>query len=321
MNRFWTNVRIAPLMGLPGIRLSGSTVKQNLENAEAQCNSLRALYNLFRPDVLFTMMDLSVEAEACGVELNKPENRSFSVKQHPVGNASDLAGLRIPDPGADGRMPVVLHVVEQLSRDLDCLTAAYISGPFTLASLLAGAGKALRGVIRDPQFIRELLEYSTEVIVRYALALQENGADCVCILEPTAGVLSPDQFEVNSAAYLKRIIASLEVPVILHICGDTSVLLPKMVETGCSALSLDSQVDLARVLEETEQQIQIIGNIDPVSIVAYGSRQDIEQALLEAVALAKAHPNLTISTGCDLPLDTNMDNLETFFVQSRAGFA
>jgi len=317
MDELWGKLRIAPLMGLPGARLSGTSLKQNLENADVQFSSLKMLYERFHPDAMFTIMDLSIEVEACGVELSRPENRAFSVKQHPVGSSADLQRLRNPDPRRDGRMPLALAVVEAMSEEFDCINAAYVSGPFTLASLLAGAGNALRSVIRDQDFLRDLLEYCTRAIIRYSQALAEHGADVVCILEPTAGVLSPRQFEKNSAVYLREITAAVSVPSILHICGDTNVLIPNMLGTNCSAISLDSQVNMNQVLQRVRGEIQVFGNINPVNIVAYGSVEDIDKALLELISLARGNDNLTISTGCDLPLDTNMENLSYLFSESR----
>jgi uroporphyrinogen decarboxylase len=308
---------IAPLMGLPGVRLSGTSLKQNLENAEVQFASLKILYDRFHPDAMFTMMDLSVEVQACGAELSRPENRAFSVKQHPVGSAADLRKLKEPDPASDGRMPVVLDVTSRMSRELDCVNATYVSGPFTLASLLTGAGNALRSVIREQDYMRDLLEYCTRLIIRYARAVVEHGADLLCILEPTAGVLSPQQFEKNSGWYLREIIAAVPAPSILHICGDTTVLIPNMLATSCWGISLDWQVDMNRVLEQAGGRTQVLGNIDPVNVVAYGNAQEVEGALAELVHLAGTNHNLTISTGCDLPLDTNMENLSYLFSEFR----
>ncbi len=317
MNEIWRKLRIAPLMGLPGVGLSGTSLKQNLENADVQFASLKMLYDRFAPEAMFTMMDLSVEAQACGAQLSRPETRAFSVKRHPVGSSEDLKDLRDPDPRADGRMPLVLSVAQAMSEGFDCLSAAYVAGPFTLASLLTGAGNALRSVIRDQEFLRQLLQYCTRAIIRYSQALAEHGADAVCILEPTAGILSPGQFEKNSAVYLKEIAAAVAVPSILHICGDTNVLIPNMLETNCSAISVDWQVDMKQVLQQVRGRIQVFGNIDPVNVVAYGSVEDIDGALLELVSLARDNDNLTISTGCDLPLDTNMENLSYLFRESR----
>jgi uroporphyrinogen decarboxylase len=317
MNEIWRKLRIAPLMGLPGVSLSGTTLKQNLENAGVQFASLKTLYDRFHPEAMFTLMDLSVEAQACGARLNRPENQAFSVKQHPVGNVEDLKRLKNPDPRADGRMPLVLAVVQAMSAGFDCLNIAYVSGPFTLASLLTGAGNALRSVIRNQDFLNDLLVYCTAAIIRYSRALAEHGADVICILEPTAGILSPGQFEKNSAVFLREIIAAVAVPSILHICGDTKALIPNMLETNCSAISLDWQVDMKQVLQRVCGRIQVFGNIDPVDIVAYGTIEDIDGVLCELVALAGDHDNLTISTGCDLPMDTNMQNLDYLFCESR----
>ena len=211
----------------------------------------------------------------------------------------------------------MLNLIVKMNREFPCLNVVYVSGPFTLASLLAGAGNTLRSVIRDQLHLKHLLEYCTQVIINYSQALSENGADGVCILEPTAGVLSPEQFEKNSAIYLREITAALPVPAILHICGDTTVLIPKMLNTNCSGISVDSQVNIEKVLKLVGKEIQVFGNIDPVNIIAYGSLHEIDQTLLKLIPLVIENDNFIISTGCDLPLDTNMKNLSYLFNASR----
>lgn len=64
-----STVPVAPLMGLPGIQLTYTTVKENLENAEVQFETIKKLKERFEPDIVFPFMDLSVEAEALGLEI------------------------------------------------------------------------------------------------------------------------------------------------------------------------------------------------------------------------------------------------------------
>jgi len=138
INRPIGSVPVAPLMGFPGIQLTKTTIKENLEDAEIQFNTLNELYKRFQPDAMFYMMDLSVEAEALGLRVLKPENSSFTVIEHPVEDRSALKKLVIPDPEKDGRMPLFLKLVKMMSTNLMCSTVAYVSGPYTLAGLMSG---------------------------------------------------------------------------------------------------------------------------------------------------------------------------------------
>jgi len=306
-------IAVAPLMGLPGIALSKTTIKNNFENADVQFASLRLLYERYHPAAMFTMMDLSVEAEACGIEIMKPENRTFSVRNHPIKKIGDLRNLINPDSLVEGRMPVALKVVQQMSKHFDCPNIAYVIGPFTLSCLLAGASYTIRSVLKDKDFLAHLLQFSKKVIYRFAEALADSGANIICILEPSAGALSPQQFRANSALYIKEIVDGLAVPVILHICGDTSVLIDEMLGTGCRGISIDSQVSVEHALEKMPKDIYLFGNIDPVNILAYGDIPEIDTAVVQLKEIASKRENYVISSGCDLPIDTKLANLDHFF--------
>ena len=302
-------VRLAPLMGLPGIPLTQTTVRQNLENAEIQWKSLSVLFERFSPDAMFPMMDLSVEAEALGIRLLKPENGSFTVAAHPIDCREDVGKLAIPNPLKDGRMPVMLQVMRDMSKCLSCPCVAYVIGPFTLSGLLTGTSKVIKSVLKNPEFVLRLLDFTVQVIHTYALSLVEAGADMICLLEPTASVLSPLQFKLYSGNYIRKFVAGCPVPVILHICGNSTVLMEEMLAVGCKGVSLDSHVDLPEVSKQIPKDKLILGNLDPVQTVAYGDTAQVRaetEALLRAM---KSRDNFVLSTGCDLPLDTRIENL------------
>ena len=59
---------VAPLMGYPGVGLTRTTTKVALQNCEAHYNSIKALVDRFQPDAVFPLMQLTVEANALGIE-------------------------------------------------------------------------------------------------------------------------------------------------------------------------------------------------------------------------------------------------------------
>lgn len=302
---------VAPLMGFPGIQLTKTSIKKNLEDADVQFNTLRKLKQKFNPDAMFFMMDLSVEAEALGLKIRKPENESYTVIEHPIRNIEDLKDLFIPDPYKDARMPLFLDVIKRMSKEfLDIPNIAYCIGPFTLAGLMTGAEETLMNIILNPEFIEEEIKFTTRVIKDYGKALIDAGADAVCILEPTATVLSPQMFDNFSGKFIKELKESWSKPTILHICGDTSRIIPNMVKTGCDGLSLDYAVNLKEIRDEVPENIFIIGNINPVASIAYGKREDLENEVRELVENMKDRKTFILSSGCDIPSDANLDNIQ-----------
>lgn len=310
-------IPVAPLMGAPGIQLTNTKLKQNLENAHIQFDSLEKLYNKFKPDAMFNLMDLTVEAEALGAGVLQPGNEPFSVIDHPIKNKDDLKKISLIKPDVEGRMKVFLDVISYMKNSFDCKVVSYIIGPYTLAGLLNGTSEIIKKVIKDPEFLKELLRFTTDFIYAYGNNIIDRGADALCILEPTAAMLSPQQFVEFSGEYTKKLISKWNIPSILHICGNTSHLIPKMVEIHPAGISLDSLVDLSKISLLVPNEIAIIGNIDPVKVIAYGDKELLRKKVLLLIKQMKKNNNFILSTGCDLPQDTNLENIELFINLAR----
>ena len=300
---------VMPLMGYPGIQLTGSTIWQNEFNADMQVRTLKALADQYQPDALFPFMDLAVEAGAIGLPVVYPLNESPTVIEHPVKSANDLKALRVVDPLNDARVRTFVDVVHRLAEETDMLTGAYVIGPFTLAGLMVGASEIAMATITDPALVHACLEFAVEVIKPIAKAYDDAGADMLMVLEPTVSFISPKAFRTFSGPYLERIYDGLEAAPILHICGKTDHLIDAMCETGAQGLSLDAQLDLTEVIHRVPPDVVLIGNIDPVGVMANGTAGEVRQAAADLLSRMESYPNFILSTGCDLPPETPLENI------------
>jgi uroporphyrinogen-III decarboxylase len=166
--------------------------------------------------------------------------------------------------------------------------------------------------MKKPDFIHELLKYCTNVITAYGNAMAEAGVDVLIMLEPTATVLSPKQFNIFSGQYVSDIFNEWKVPAVLHICGDTTILIPEMIKTGCIGISIDSMVNMSDIIKELPDDIFLIGNTDPVNIVAFASKEELTVEVNNLLTAMEGRKNFILSSGCDLPPETNLDNLALF---------
>ena len=66
--RVTDHVPVVPLMGFPGVALNQTSLKQNNFNWGVQFWTIFELVRRYQPDGVFTLMDLSVEASALGIE-------------------------------------------------------------------------------------------------------------------------------------------------------------------------------------------------------------------------------------------------------------
>jgi len=308
---------VIPLVGFPGVRLTASTVKQNLFDSKLQFRTISALVEKFDLDIVFFMMDLTVEAEALGIPVEFVENEAPFVKEYPIKSILDLGNYSIPDPEKDGRMPVFIETMKLMAKKLNSLKGSYIVGPFTLAGHLAEPENIILGTITKPDFVEKVVEYSTEAIMPYAEALTKAGADILCILEPTAVTLSPEYFEKFAGQYIRRIAESIPIPIVLHICGDTTYIVEVMIATGVQGLSLDSLVNLKEVAKKIPNDVLILGNIDPFKIMTQSTPPKVREVVKNLLSEMSGFSNFILATGCDLSRETPLENIATFLETGR----
>ena len=308
-----------PLAGYPGIKLTSSTLRQNEFNAELQARSLYKLVERTYPDAVFTLMDLSIEAGALGLPVRYPLGESATVEWHPVRQVADLEQYKVIDPLYDGRVWVFLETVRLLKEKLSIPVGAYVIGPFTLAGLMIGAGEIAMATIDSPAVVHATVNFCERVVTDYAKALQRAGADVICILDPTAVILSPAAYEEFAGVSTRNVIRRLDTRTILHVCGDTTHLMEAMCRTGVQALSLDTAVSLPDVAPRVPRDVVLIGNVDPVNTMLRGDAGKVRRdthALMSAMA---GYENFIVSTGCDLPAEVPLENVVAFVEAAKEG--
>ena len=75
---------------------------------------------------------------------------------------------------------------------------------------------------------------------------------------------------------VKTLISKLNAPCLLHICGDNSLTLDAMGQTGVDILSLDQCMDLAESRKIVLTAV-LGGNVDPINSFLMGIGEDVER--------------------------------------------
>lgn len=315
---------VAPLVGFPGLNITGSTIKLAQQNYGEHYKVVKANVEKFKPDAVFPLMDLSVEANALGRYTVFPKEESATVAKDffSLGDLEKLKNIKI---SYDTRLHGYVETVKLMSIGLpnNVVRGAYVSGSYTLAGLLMGADEAASSTVMHPHDLHKICQFTTEKILEYVRLLLANDMQMICVLDPSAVMLGPSQFEEFAGNYTKQIVESCkntDVAVIYHICGNTMHLIEKMCETGVDALSLDSPesgVDLPAAANKAPDDVIIIGNINPTGNILYGKPDDVTNEVEGLLKKMEKYPNFILSTGCDLPQETPIENIETFMKAGR----
>jgi uroporphyrinogen decarboxylase len=314
---------VAPLVGFPGLALTGGTIKLAQQNIGEHFRALKAIADAFTPDVIFPMMDLSVEANALGRYTVFPKEESATVVKD-VFHAEEMERAKKINISYDTRLLGYVETLKLAAIGLPqpILKGAYVTGPYTLAGLLLGADEAALATVMDSRGLHDVCRFTTEKILEYARLLVASGAEILCVLEPSAVMLGPDQFEEFSGNYVRDICRSLEytdAAVVYHTCGNSMHLIEKMCAAGVNGLSLDAPetgVDLADAARRAPEDVAVIGNISPVGTLLHGTAPEVEKEVADLLETMAPFPHFILSTGCDLPQETPVDNIKAFM---RAG--
>ncbi len=307
----------APLVGAPGIQITRETLGATIADPQLHIRTIQILSDLFRPDIIWPIMDLTLEAGALGAPVRFDEHAPPSVSGHPVKNAEDLRSIANVDVLSDPRIRATLTTVDRTAKTLTLPVGGYVIGPFTLAGQLMGVTEAAMATLDDPEFVKGVVEVCYNAIERYAESLAAVGADPIVVLEPSAVMLSPSQFDEFSAPAIRRLVERVPAMLILHVCGNSAHLVDRMAATGVGGLSLDACLDFPALAERVSRNTILVGNIDPVHTMVDESPEVIRQTVWNLLERMMPYDNFVLSTACDLPPETPLANIHAFMATRR----
>jgi uroporphyrinogen decarboxylase len=204
------------------------------------------------------------------------------------------------------------------------LVATTSWGPFTLAGQFFGPEKMMKGLVKQKEFMTEIMALATEVIFEFYRPMVEGGyLEAVALADPTASgdLISKKQFEQFAVPFLHRLNTKLRkigAKSFVHICGDTTDRLELMLETGADCIALDQKVDMSKIAGVLGGKMCYAGNLNPVVYLNNGTKEQIITATEECLAKAKPqNGGYVLLPGCDIPPTVPLDNINTFLQTGR----
>jgi uroporphyrinogen decarboxylase len=309
-----------PVLSYPAARLTGHTVRDLVTDPAAQVAVQEALRERYGVACVLTPMDLSVEGGEFGASIMMTEHEIPSVTGRLVTDEAEIEQLPVPRVGA-GRSAVYLEAVRRLAAlpGRPPVLAGMI-GPFSLAARLFGVGEALAETIERPAMLQALIAKAAAFLTAYAEAFKQAGAAGVIVAEPTAGLISPRAAAEFSSAPLHRLIAAVatgQFEVILHNCGARLAHLPATLEAGASVCHFGRPMDLGAALSRVPAGIVLGGNLDPAEVFVQATPDGVRARTTALLAAAQGRREFFISSGCDVPPDAPLANIDAFFAAVR----
>lgn len=308
-----------PFAGVHAGVLVGYDAEEVLTDGDKLFESLMAVNRLYRPCGQPVVFDLQLEAEILGCELVWTKDGPPSVKTHPLEENPKVPCRCTLPTREDGRLPMVLEVMERMKKEVGESTALYglICGPFTLASHLRG-NELFMDMFDDDQFVHDLLGYCVDVGKRMIEMYLDAGMDVIAVVDPLVSQVSAAHFEEFLSEPFNALFDFIREKGGLSsffVCGDATRNIEVMCQTGPDSVSIDENVDLlsAKIITD-KYNIALGGNIPLTSIMLHGNQQDNMKYVVDLLdSLAASDQvdhtrNLIIAPGCDMPYAVPVEN-------------
>ena len=295
-------------------RENGVTMEEFRRSPAAVADSFIRAVETYQYDGILVDIDTATLAGALGVPVDFPVDAPARCVGHRLDSLRSVDSLPPVDISGDPTVRVWLEAVERLHRyfgDEILIRGNCDQCAFSLASMVRGLMNWMLD-LSDPENrepAHRLLEYCHQATRQFVRLMAETGAHMVSNGDSPAGpdLISPDmyrefafQFEEDIAGYA----AELGLPHVLHICGDTSLILEDMVRTGSSGLELDYKTDARKAHAVMKDKVTLFGNIDPSGVLAFGTVDEVTARTRELLDLFSDTPRFVLNAGCALPAST-----------------
>ena len=302
--------------------VGGVTLADYLRDGQLLATCQTKTLERYGHDVVFAFMDLCVETEALGSTLQFRDNQYPEVTSYAL-TPGTLASLSMPDPASAGRMPELLKAAALLRREVGdtVLVAGCVAGPMTLATQLLGIETALYLAADDPDQFERILDFSTEVAIRYGRAQIEAGAHLPIVFDPAASpaVVPAQFFRELLLPRLKRVFTAFRqagaIANWLNIAGPTANTLPYYPEAGADIANFDYYVEPEQV-QRLLPRTCVDGNMKSLLFVE-ASPDEVAAAAARLVSAFAGRGGFLLSSGCEIPPEARPENIAAMVAACR----
>jgi uroporphyrinogen decarboxylase len=319
-------IPVMPITHYHSAALAGVTIRDFAQSGANMATAVLKGYERFGWDGFMLGCDVGVEGEALGGTVDFYDDAPPTARTFVLADSIDkLQDLKIPNPLKDGRMPVEIRATELCIQEVgdEVFVQPYTACPMTCASQIRGVQTLMLDILDRPDFVEELLDFTTEVVLAYGKALVDAGAHCVLL---GAALCSP-QFtpppfyrDVILPRH-QRLIAALKAygapSVDMHVCGNISSIVYHMVESGADMFDIDWQNDMGQLKQELyDTGITLRGNVNP-ALIQNGTPDEVYAESVKVIQSSGSGGGVILGSGCDVAHGASHENLDMMLQASQ----
>jgi uroporphyrinogen decarboxylase len=254
------------------VRARAGSFMQLCQSPDLACEVTLQPLRRFALDAAILFSDILTIPDAMGLGLSfiDGEGPHFA---RPIRSVAAIEAL--PVPVIEDDLSYVMDAVRLIRREMPAhLPLIGFSGsPWTLACYMLEGGSsrdfkhALPFMYTHPVAMHQLLSKLTQAVIDYLLAQVAAGVNALMLFDTWGGILSTPCFQAFSCDYMAQIVAQVKesaphIPLILFTKGG-GAWLPRLLATGCDALSVDWTCDLNAARNTIAGRAALQGHLDP----------------------------------------------------------
>ncbi|MCE5200594.1 MAG: uroporphyrinogen decarboxylase family protein [Armatimonadota bacterium] len=276
----------------------------------------------FNLDWVTVMSDPYVEADGFGLQVAYPKNSLPHNVGLLINDISDVKNLKVPEFCESQRMQNRVKEIELFNQQVGekYFIVGWAEGPLAEYADLRGLTDTCLDLYDHETEVNQAFDIIIENAMNLIRAQVDAGARCIGIGDAACSQISPNFYKHyvhNRERELVDYTHSLGAMVKLHICGNTTAILPDMISTGADIIDVDHLVADMFIFTPLLGDHQVLsGNSDPVEVVMRGTGDTI-MASVKKCHMETAGRGI-VSAGCEIPLGTSVENFKAYSKAARS---
>lgn len=303
-------VPLFPLLMFLAIDRAGITYREYASDGQALAEAQLLVQERYGLDAITVCSDAFRVTADLGAEMAFPEDKPPHAKKPVITPATDLQRLGRPNPTDSGtRMADRVAAIAELARAVGGQVAVlgWIDMPFAEACSVCGITEFMIMLKEDPARAHRILGFLTEIVIDFALAQTEAGADMIGAGDAATSLISPQMYAEFALPYEQQVCQAVHGAgglVKLHVCGNTTHLLDQMATCGADLFNVDHMVSLEKARDVYAAHGKAFkGNLDPVAHIMQATPEQCRDLAHECISLAEG-TRYMLSAGCEIPAET-----------------
>lgn len=249
------------------------------------------------------------------------------IAENPLSDKKKLESYQIPDPNENKRYEKVEQLIQKYGNEY-WIVGSVACTIFETSWYLRGQERLLRDMIRDKEFVHDLMDKVMKFSKTVAERLVKIGVDMIWLGDDVGGqnsmLISPKLWREFLKPRMARIISSLkdlnpDVKIAYHSDGYFIPIIDELIDIGVDVLNpvQPKAMDPSRLKEEFGDRLSFWGTMDIQETFPHGTPEDVEAEVKERVRTVGKGGGLILGPSHNIQSDTPLENIFAFYNAAR----